>query len=868
MTLKYNPMTLAVRRALITGAVLTVGFGPQALAQQDNGEAVEEQSRLVVTGSRIKRSDVEGALPVTVYSREDLELSGESNAADFLRNTTFNSFGSFRPQSGSSQQGVSTLSLRGLGAARTLVLIDGRRLPKSPSTGSSQDLNTLPMGAIERIEVLSDGASAIYGSDAIGGVINIITRSDYEGAEMMIGGAEVSIPANGGEREEGYVLFGANGDRSSIIAGISWNDREIIYQDDLPWKVAGASTFSNNFRAVTATGNETGSYFPVVDGCNFPGTGFYILQSTGRCAYDFDLVAADEASTENKSFFARAKHEVNNDWMVWANAGFYQTESFGRYAPVPDGSVRAAGGPAPLTLDSPNNPSNPLSPVYDPVNFPEPQLVHWRHRFDALGNRDSNVTNQRTNFEVGVTGQIGQAEVEFGMNTSDNRTSDVGRNYLLRSAAFEAIQNGSYNLQDPYNADPSVLNAMRITIFRDGKYDQDEVFGSVSFDVFDMANGPVSAFIGTEYRKEKFADLYDPQSEAGQVGGSSGNSAVGERDVTSVFFEALFPLMDNLEMSLAGRYDDYSDYGNDFSPKLSFRYQPLDNLTLRASFGEGFRAPSLDILNQKPSTSADTITDAQTCQAEGLPDNCRTQVQAIVIANPNLQSEQSEQFAFGLAYEPFDWFNFTIDYYNIEIDNRIRSFTTQFLINRDISGDPVPSGLGCQRDPATGGIIQCTRGFGNEGVIETSGIDFNARFNYAALGGRFSHNLQWSRVLDQSVDGGRNLINDPGAPADRIVVSNQYTLGNWSVGYNLNLIGDQANTVVDGQQQGHVPTWVTHDLQANYHTPWDGRFTLGVRNAGEKFPPLGLGSIGSRQYDFNLYDGYGRVTYFRYTQTF
>ncbi len=521
-----------------------------------------------------------------------------------------------------------------------------------------------------------------------------------------------------------------------------------------------------------------------------------------------------------------------------------------------------------MTLGSPNNPSNPNSPVYDPVNFPEPQVVHWRHRFDALGNRDSNVTNQRLNFEVGVTGQIGGAEVEVGMNSSDNRTADVGRNYLLRSAAFEAIENGTYNLQDPYNTSPTVLHSMRITIFRDGTYDQDEIFGSAAFDLFQLPNGTASAFVGAEYRKEKFADIYDPQSEAGQVGGSSGNTAIGGRDVTSMYFEALFPLLENLEMNIAGRYDDYSDYGNDFSPKISFRYQPLPNLTLRASYGEGFRAPSLDILNQKPSTSADTVTDAATCIAEGLASNCRTQVQALVIANSSLESEQSKQFALGLAYEPFDWFNFTLDYYNIELSNRIRGFTTQFLINTELAGDPLPNGLGCQRDASNNAIIQCIRGFGNEGLIETSGIDFNAKFNYEALGGRFSHNLQWSRVLDQSTDGGRDFVGDPGAPADRIVLSNNYSIANWTIGYNINLIADQFNTVVDGQGQGHVPTWVTHDLQANYHTPWNGRFTVGVRNAGEKFPPIGLGNMGSRDYDFTLYDGYGRITYFRYTQTF
>ncbi len=878
--MKRNPITNAVQKALFTGFIASSAFGTVAFAQDD--ENVEEQGKITVTGSRIKRSDIEGAVPVTVITREELELSGESNAADFLRNTTFNSSGSFRPQSGSSIQSVSTLSLRGIGSARSLVLIDGRRIAKAPTSGQAQDLNAIPLGAIERIEILTDGASAIYGSDAIGGVVNIITRTDYQGAEIMLGAQEVSIAANGGEREEGSILFGAASDRSSIIAGISWNDREIIFQRDLPWNVPGGSTFSNNFRAVAAAGNETGPFISATS-CDFPNTGFYTLNPGAgvaggeRCAYDFTLESADEASIENQSFYVKARHEINDNWELWVNAGVYETKSFGRYAPVPDGSAFSGTG-APLSASSPNNPSNPASPLYDPTNWASPQAVHWRHRFDALGNRDNNITTTNTSFEVGTTGQVGDVEVEFGVTRANSNSVNIGRNYLLRSAAAAAIEDGSYNLADPYNSPAFVLNSLRVTTNRDAKFDQDTMFGSVAFDLFDMANGPVSVYVGAEYRDVKYADRYDSLSEAGQVGGSSGNSAGGGRDVTSIFFEGLVPILDNLEMSLAGRYDDYSDYGDDFSPKVSFRYQPLDNLTLRMSYGEGFRAPTLDVLTQQPSDSADSVNDPQTCVQEGLAPTCTTQVQALVIANPELGSEQSEQFSLGAAYEPFDWLNFTVDYWDIEVSEQIRNIGTQTLINEELRGDPARPGLGCQRDAATGAIILCVRGATNEGLISASGLDLNARVRYEALAGSFAHQIQWSHYLSQKLDNFRELVDDPGLPADRIILNNSYSYGDWQFAYNLNLIGSQSNVVtvntddngnfVSQQKTGNTPTWVTHDVQVNYHAPWNGRFTLGVQNAGEKFPPIGLGNVTSRDYDFNLYNGYGRITYFRYTQTF
>jgi iron complex outermembrane receptor protein len=863
--MKQKILTEAIRRSLILGVVMTGVYSPALWAQDESDESVEEQGKITVTGSRIKRSDVEGALPITVITREQIELSGESNAADYIRNLTFNSSGSFRPQSGSSAQGEATVSLRGLGSARTLVLIDNRRLPKSPSTGSSQNLSTLPMGAIERIEVLSDGASAVYGSDAIGGVINIITRADYQGAELMLGGAETSIPFNGGEREEGSMVFGASADRSSLLAGVSWNDREIVFARDFPWNIPGASVYGNSFTTITdGFDNFDWTSFANGAGCDFPGTGFFTTPNTNslngtRCAYDFTLVSANEASTENKAFYAKATHEINPNWELWANTTFSQAESFGRYAPVPDSSFFST----PLSANSPNNPTNPNSPLYDPSLGLDPQAVNWWHRFDALGNRDGTVTSQQLDFLIGTTGQIGRAEVEFGLRHTDNRDDTVGKNYLLRSAAVNLIESGAYDLANPYNAPDNVLNAMRITIFRESKYDQDELFGSVAFDLFDLTGGPASMYVGAEYRTEKYSDQYDPQSEAGQVGGSSGNSAAGDRDVTSVFFEALFPVLDNLELNLAGRHDDYSDFGSNFSPKLSVRWQPLDNLTVRGSYGQGFRAPTLPVLTAKPSFSATSVRDPQSCVNQGQAPTCSLQINDIIQANPNLQPEDSDQFSLGVAYEPVDWFNFTVDYWNIEISNRIRSFTAQFIINAEINGDPIPAGLGCQRSP-NGSIVQCFSGFGNQGLVETSGLDINARFNYALLGGNMTTNIQMSHLLDQSVDGGRELVKSPGVPENRVVVSNQYAIGDWSLAYNINYIGDQD---ADANNTS-APSWTTHDVQLNYHASWDGRFTLGVRNAGEKFPPIGRGNIGSRNYDYNLYDGFGRVTYFRYTQTF
>ena len=188
MKLTHNLLSDAVRYGLMAGLVGAVVAPVSAFAQDSEGEEAKTLDRIEVTGSRLKRAEIEGAVPVIVIDRASIDATGDVSVADVLRDSTFASFGNFRPQSGSSAQSLATVDLRGLGSGRTLVLIDGRRAPTNPMSASSgSDLNAIPLAAVERIEILSDGASAVYGSDAIGGVVNVILRKDFNGAELRYG---------------------------------------------------------------------------------------------------------------------------------------------------------------------------------------------------------------------------------------------------------------------------------------------------------------------------------------------------------------------------------------------------------------------------------------------------------------------------------------------------------------------------------------------------------------------------------------------------------------------------------------------------------------------------------------------------------
>jgi iron complex outermembrane receptor protein len=867
----FNKKVLAksIRLAMAVGVASTTMIASTAAVAQATQAAKEATvEKISITGSRIKRTDIEGAVPVTVIDRAAIDLSGQISVSDLLRNTSFNSAGSFRPQSGSSAQGISQINLRGLGAERSLILVDGRRLPKSPSTGNAQDLNSVPIAAVERIEILSDGASAVYGSDAIAGVINIITRKDFNGVELRLGASDVSTPSEGGDREEGSAVFGIDNEKGSIIAGISWNNRDIIFENAYDWVQPGGSSFGINW-------NNDG-YTSIVpdDVCN--GLENFFIVSSGLCAYNFNATNANEASSGVASGFMKADYEINDDWRIFSQTMISKTKSFGRYAP----SLNNAGDARFINADSPNNPTNPASPFYDVANG-ENRQVQMRHRFAALGNRDNQVDNWSTDFMVGIEGEVGEVFIDFGARKSASKTYEIGNNYLMGSNARRAVDSGDYMLNDPFGERfttdaerteyQALLNGLKVTTARIGKFDQEEVFGSASFDVMELNGHTIQGVVGFEYRKEDYSDDYDSLSEAGQVGGSAGNSAGGGRDVKGVYFEGLIPVNDDLEISVAGRYDEYSDYGSDFSPKISARYEAAEGLVLRASYGEGFRAPTLDILTQQPQPGNPSVSDDPSCINLGLAAGCDIQVSSITIANPEIGSESSSQLSLGLAYQPTDWLNMSLDYYDLEITNLIRFFGAETILFREQTGDPLPAGLGVTR-LANGGIDLITSGSSNEGSWAISGLDLNMNTNFDFGDyGSISQTFQLSHQFDSVVDGGRNTLKDPGSPQQRGSFSTSYAFEDFEFTWIMNYIGSQyedveLNDAGGLDKTGNIASWITHDMQATYIFPTNTSVSIGAQNIFEKDPQLS--SFDGRNYNFNLYDAYGRIAYVRLIQRF
>lgn len=857
-------LSSAIRFALFAGAASI--FAAPVIAQDDQDEDSKELETIVVTGSRIQRADIEGALPVTVIDRAQIDASGDVSVAELLRDSTFASFGNFRPQSGSSAQSNAEIDLRGLGGRRTLVLIDGRRLAKSPFTGTSANLNTVPLGAVERIEILSDGASAIYGSDAIGGVVNIITRKDFQGAEVSYTRGNPSI--TGGDTEAGSASYGAAGDRGRVLATTSFNKRGMTFtRDMLGGDTLGLSTFGNNYRLANAAGTAaTGAFIPMPGfNCGGSGTGegadLFFQTAPGQagniCSYNFNASAANEASASTKALFVSGDYEINDNWSTYMQASVTRNQSFGRYAPTP--------GEVFVPENSPN----------DPVPG-DGRGAFIRHRFAAVGPRDNNVDENAYDIMIGFKGRVADAvDVEFGSRLFENQAVNLGQNYIVRLLAQQAIQQGRYDVRNPFGSTRTTLNSISTTINRDAFWYSQELFGSAAFDLFEMGGGASSMAIGAEWRSEDYADVYDSLSSAGQVEGSAGNSADGSRYVRSAFAEWLFPITDKFEITAAGRFDKYSDYGSDFAPKVAFRYQPLDNLTFRGSYGTGFAAPTLPSLNQSASFSADPVIDLRTCQAFGRTDcatNPQIQIDATVISNPALASEQSEQFSLGLVYDPIDQVSVKLDYYDITIEDRISNISSGTLVFRDNNGIPLPPGLSVTRDPVTGGITNVTRGATNEGDLNTSGLDFEVDVdldfgNAGELKSAFiASYINSYELVTPTADGtpvATEFADTFATPDLRINLLNSWTMGDFTVNFNSNFI----NGTPEDDTSNKIGGYTTHDLQLAWKAPWNASIAVGATNIGDKYPSLDSAFDG-RPWNFYLYDAYGRTPYVRYTQNF
>jgi len=762
---------------LASSIVAALGLGPQVAWAQTEQPKVH---RVEITGSSIKRIDSEAALPVETISREQIDKMGATTAAELMRNISANTApltdGPSISDSTSGQRGLNAANMRGIGVSSTLVLLNGRRLANfaSPGDNAGVDLNNIPAGAIQRVEVLKDGASAIYGTDAIGGVINFITRKDYTGLDLA---ASAAGTEHGGAGKRTASISAGYGDLATDrfnvfgVLDVQELDRlrsrqrsfiaERALATTLPAQMS-SNTFPANFDISAAqrnaliaagllpAGSRASRVNPSAPGCNPPAT-VYAAQGPGGvagCSYDYMEDTEIYPDSRKIGFIGRATFQLDQDNQLFAE--LVQTEAKTKYVLSPN-PIRIRNLPVSILPDAYRA---ALSAPGLPATF-----SGIRYRMQEAGNRSNDVSSEGQRLVLGATGNLKGWDYDLALSRAENRAIDKYYDgYVLFDRFDAAVRNGTVNPFGPSSqAGRDLINSIKVNDeARKAKGISTSVDGKMSRALMALGGGDLAIAVGAEYRREH--QLFTPSEllKSNNIAGDRDSTvpagqplevetADNRRRVGSVFTEVSAPFTKELEMQFALRYDHYSEVGSTTNPKIGLRWQPAKALLLRASAGTGFRAPSLSDLKRPTifGTSAGILTDPQCVQQEGSIDLCTDQWNVERRSNPDLKPEKSRQFTLGAVAELSKRANISLDYWDIQKKDVISTLGEQVIIENPAAYN----GKYIERDE-DGFISNILLMKENQGRLKTRGIDVAGEWrSERGPWGRFGVNLSGTRIL-------------------------------------------------------------------------------------------------------------------------
>lgn len=884
MKTKIRKLPLALACALGAGCALT--WAP-ALAQQ----SVAKAERIEVTGSNIKRVEGETALPVTIISRDDIERMGATSTEDVLRRVSANT-AIFSDTTQGVGYGQSFANLRGIGSNSTLILLNGRRLANHAfgNVGgiAAVDLNSIPFNAIERVEVLRDGASAIYGTDAVGGVVNFITRTDYRGAEITLKGGATEDYGDQG-RELGFnaaVGFGDPArDRWNLLVsgGTQYNKRLRAIEQKLYMRyrdIDGAldpTSFRGFPGRLADFGFSPGAYRGTltnetfIDACD---PEFTVMQ-TGpaspsgrpllRCRGLFPAYLDNLPDQRKTDVFGRFTYEISKDHQYFAEASFARNHTIGRIAPVPIDSsiarIRPDGTQDPFLMPITSRYA-PLALIralgFDPAAGAFPGFLDIIYRAAPAGNRINDNTNDQQRFSTGLKGLLAGWDYNTALTYSLAKDNLVYTGYVHEDRFRAALRSGNLNPFGPNDAaGEALLNAAKMEgPMRDSKSKTLQIDGKISRDLMQMAGGPMALALGADVRQEKIEDR--PVSDDYRLGlhvGGEGTVPLtsADRTVLAVFGEVNLPVAPNLEISGAIRFDDYDDVGSKTNPRVSVRWQPNRATLLRASAGSGFRAPSLWDLNAPPafSNTANQVNDPgcpPALIAAGDPRCLQVQLTTRLSSSPGLKPETSKQWSVGLVLEPAQFLSVALDYWRIEKKDNIGVLTADTILAN-------PDDLSLYNQfrhrfvrNAAGTTLYVDQPAENLGGLRTAGWDIDARVRFAAAGGRIGVGIAGTYMTEweqqNSKDGpytsylGNSFNGGVAYPRWTHVANAEYSRGPWT------FVLEQTYTHgwVEAFQLGgthRIPSHSRFNLATSYSGLLKGlTLKVGVRNVLDDLPPF------------------------------
>ncbi|CAM3653026.1 TonB-dependent receptor plug domain-containing protein [Parendozoicomonas haliclonae] len=884
-----------IQRTLLASAIATalstVSVGVYAADEQ----TVEKVEKVTVTGSRISRVDMEGANPLAVITREDIEDSGFMTVADLLRNTTYNSLGSYTAQGNNSWGSQATINLRGLGAHNTLVLIDGRRVPWSGVMyGGSVDVNSIPAAAVERIEIMLDGASAIYGSDAVAGVVNVIMRKDYDGLQISVGAGRPE--AKGNDEDSFSLLWGGSNDKGNLLISYEHDETENIVMADREFSkavtnadviqdVEGLSTSGRNIYHWGAT-----QYKPLAGTCEAGNTkaGFYgpygdsdpRKATASYCAYDYTAVADLQPSIKRDIVNVLGTYEIAEN--VEFNGGFSlsKRDSANTAAPVPATFwVRSntVGGAAIFE----NN-----GFTFDP-DADDPEWAGIKYRFDSLGNRVYEIEGYDLSGNAGLRGSleldfVNDFEWDVNYTRARNDYTSNGTNMLRLNRVEELAEANADFLLPNGDVNSKYLSEIGHTWVDNTDVKFDSLDAGFGFSLGELPGGDIGYYFGVQRMNYEMDRSFDPLSASGDVIGVFGGQYGGDRTVKAVFGEIMLPILDNLEANFAVRQDRYSDFGKTTNPKFSIRYQPMDNLVLRGSYGTSFKAPNFQQLYTPENTGYYTVTDYKACKDQGISlGQCNIEEDSIKVTNvgnKELGPEESKMLTLGAVFEPMDDLTLRFDFYNIKTEDLITQISSDYLLQAEaIAG----SSAAVIRD-GQGFITQVYTSNVNIAEQEQSGIDLGVSYDLdlndlgtVDLSTGASYLLKYEYADEPGLEA-YDHVGLNGTPEYRINATIGYTTPEkmHRIAISAYHITDQYDWVnqryengklVQNDKEGHIASHTTFNVNYRLNLPWDGTANVGVRNLFDRDPSF---RYDGKSFNEQLYSIQGRVFYADYTQRF
>lgn len=939
---KINQLSNAIKFALFVGASASLATA-SAFAQDKEDTA--ELKPVEVIGSRIKRVDAETTQPVAVITRADIEKTGATNVYDILNNITSSDgsgLSTVTTQTNGSD-GAQQISLRNLGAERTLVLVDGKRW--ITDIDGVVDLSTIPLAIIERIDILKDGASAIYGSDAIAGVVNIVTRRAYEGAQIGVSYGQTS--EGDGAVKTADITIGASGERSAGVLSISHSSQDPIFAGDRAISsepFAGCFDYYGGVCPFGSSSSAYGRFYTTGTGTTGPSLTLNpsaniadgiqagdLVPFTNAARYNFSPINYLQQPAKRTNLFAAGRFDVTDNLSAYVRASYTKRTSTQQLAEVPATlAVNGASGPQWAFGIASNNVFNPLGIAINGVFF----------RNVAVGPRIPSYDYDILSLQAGLEGnfQIGERAFNWDLSAqrNDGQYDSKGDNYInlfnlrnsLGQSGYDAGSNSLYcgatyatrilgcipyqifggptlGLGSQITGAPAgrVITAAEVqqmidyvsyTQVRTSGNTTLNYTGNISGDIFELPGGMMSFAFGFETRSD---DAFSQPDALVAGGGSSDNFSEptrGKTEVTEYFGELVVPILKDmflakeLELRLAARKSDYkasgfvgatfveNDPGSPTNEMYGLKWRPIDDLLVRASWGENFRAPSAFDLYQggqegfpatsDPCRSAASVGGATSpfvtgaassgggtvtsqCIALGIPVTGalqnNSQIRALGGGNPSLKPEFGTNFTGGFVYSP-DWLeglDLSVDYYKIKLKDVQATLTAGTILNRCV-------GFGAIYDPALcsfvtrtadGSLATVRTARFNSAENITSGIDFGVGYRWdTGSFGKFNFKLDFTKVLE---DKSRTSLLNPlgeavgsyaGAPSFeyRSVFTTDWSMGDFSARWTARLLSDlyeyncgfllakcggDAPVIVGGVPTGAISPLSSHTGVVVYH---------------------------------------------------